>query len=190
MAAGTTTVTDIADAAERQKRLELKALLQKEYKWIDRKWDIVFWITAIFVVAGAADITKQLFAGDWDFWTDWKDPQWWPVITAFATIIIPSGVAISHRRDVHLSVLFYGGLGGALLPMACGGELSDEFRVAHFHRLRWYYSRLDADEDEKLPHYVVRRSASLGGSGVGVQLCAIGSISSTCAVHASCADSG
>jgi methane/ammonia monooxygenase subunit A len=92
MAASTTTVTDIADAAERQKRLELKALLQKEYKWIDRKWDIVFWITAVFVVAGAADITKQLFAGDWDFWTDWKDPQWWPVVTAFATIIIPSAL--------------------------------------------------------------------------------------------------
>ena len=85
MAAGTTT---IAEAAERQRRLELKALLQKQYKWIDRKWDLVFWVTAIFVVAGAADITKQLFAGDWDFWTDWKDPQWWPVITAFATIIL------------------------------------------------------------------------------------------------------
>ena len=77
---------------ERQRRLELKALLQKKYKWIDRKWDIVFWVTAMFVVGGAADITKQLFAGDWDFWTDWKDPQWWPVITAFATIIIPSAL--------------------------------------------------------------------------------------------------
>ena len=51
MAASTTTVTDIADAAERQKRLELKALLEKKYKWIDRKWDIVFWVTAVFVVA-------------------------------------------------------------------------------------------------------------------------------------------
>ena len=119
MAAGTTTVTDIADAAERQKRLELKALLQKQYKWIDRKWDIVFWVTAIFVVAGAADITKQLFAGDWDFWTDWKDPQWWPVITAFATIIIPSalaihsvgGVALPHRCNVHLGLFLSGRVG-------------------------------------------------------------------------------
>ena len=90
MATEAGTVAAIADAAEIQKRLELKALLQKPYKWIDRSWDLVFWVTAIFVVGGAADITKQLFAGDWDFWTDWKDPQWWPVITAFATIIIPS----------------------------------------------------------------------------------------------------
>ena len=40
----------------------------------------------------AADITKQLFAGDWDFWTDWKDRQWWPIITPFAIIIIGSAL--------------------------------------------------------------------------------------------------
>ena len=83
-----TTMTD----EERQKRLELRALLNKQYRWIDYKWDLVFWMTAVFVVGGAADITKLLFAGDWDFWTDWRDPQWWPVITAFATIIIPSAL--------------------------------------------------------------------------------------------------
>jgi methane/ammonia monooxygenase subunit A len=81
-----------AAAAERQRRLALRDLLNARYQWIDRTWDAVFWITAIFVVAGAADITRLLFAGDWDFWTDWKDPQWWPVVTAFATIIIPSAL--------------------------------------------------------------------------------------------------
>src|SRR5208283_2848205 len=87
-AAATTGMT----AAERQKRLELRDLLDAKYQWIDRTWDAVFLITAAFVVGGAADITKLLFAGDWDFWTDWKDPQWWPVVTAFATIIIPSAL--------------------------------------------------------------------------------------------------
>src|SRR5271156_6535482 len=88
------TAPSIAAAAadERQHRLETSDLLNTEYKRIDCTWDAVFWITAIFVVAGAADITKLLFAGDWDFWTDWKDPQWWPVVTAFATIIIPSAL--------------------------------------------------------------------------------------------------
>jgi methane/ammonia monooxygenase subunit A len=71
---------------------ELRALLDRRYVFIDRKWDIVFWITAAFVVAAAADITKLLFAGDWDFWTDWKDRQWWPLITPFAMIIIPSAL--------------------------------------------------------------------------------------------------
>jgi methane/ammonia monooxygenase subunit A len=84
--------TTVADLTERQKRLQLKELLNKRYKWMDYKWDLVFWVTAIFVVGGAADITKLLFAGDWDFWTDWKDYQWWPVVTAFGTIIIPSAL--------------------------------------------------------------------------------------------------
>src|SRR5688572_31028330 len=82
-----------AGTVEEQRRLEgLRQLVTKKYRYIDRKWDIVFWVTAAFVVGAAADITKLLFAGDWDFWTDWKDSQWWPVVTAFATIIIPSAL--------------------------------------------------------------------------------------------------
>ena len=73
-------------------RRQLRDLLNKKYVWVDRSWDIVFWVTAIFIVGGAANITNLLFAGDWDFWTDWKDRQWWPVVTAFATIIIPSAL--------------------------------------------------------------------------------------------------
>ncbi|KWX00979.1 methane monooxygenase [Carbonactinospora thermoautotrophica] len=81
------------DARPPDSRTEaLRALLNRRYRFLDRKWDIVFWATAVFVVAAAADITKLLFAGDWDFWTDWKDRQWWPIITPFAVIIIPSAL--------------------------------------------------------------------------------------------------
>jgi methane/ammonia monooxygenase subunit A len=58
--------------------------------YIDRKWDIVFFLSAALVIAAAGDLTRSLFAGDWDFWVDWKDRQWWPMVTPFATIIIPS----------------------------------------------------------------------------------------------------
>ena len=135
---------DTMSAAERQRRLELRALLNKKYKWIDRKWDLVFWITAIFVVAGAADITKQLFAGDWDFWTDWKDPQWWPVVTAFATIIIPSALQyiqwVAWRFPTgatYTAVCFFmAAWVGRYLSVARRRELSAEFRLADLHRLR------------------------------------------------------
>jgi methane/ammonia monooxygenase subunit A len=70
----------------------LKALVNKEYKYIDRKWDAVFWISAAFIVGAAADITMLLFAGDWDFWTDWKDRVWWPILTPFALVIIGSAL--------------------------------------------------------------------------------------------------
>src|ERR687888_2139940 len=74
------------------KTLELRELPKKKYRYIDRKWDLMFWVTAAFVVGAAADITKQLFAGDWDFWTDWKDRQWWPIVTPFALVIIGSAL--------------------------------------------------------------------------------------------------
>lgn len=77
---------------------ELRALANKKYKYINRTWDAVFWITAIFVVAAAADITKLLFAGDWDMWADWKDRQWWMTVTPFATIIIPSALQYIQWR--------------------------------------------------------------------------------------------
>src|SRR4029453_6269719 len=82
---------EAVSAADAQ-REALRGLLHKKYRWLDYKFDLVFWVTAAFVVGGAADITKLLFAGDWDFWTDWKDYQWWPVVTAFGTIIIPSAL--------------------------------------------------------------------------------------------------
>src|SRR5256885_16703596 len=78
---------------------ELRQLAEREYRFIDRKWDIMFWVTAAFVVGAAANITMLLFAGDWDFWTDWKDRQWWITIPPFATIIIPSALQyIPWRR--------------------------------------------------------------------------------------------
>jgi methane/ammonia monooxygenase subunit A len=70
----------------------LKALVNKEYKYIDRKWDAVFWVSAAFIVGAAANITLLLFAGDWDFWTDWKDRVWWPILTPFALVIIGSAL--------------------------------------------------------------------------------------------------
>ncbi len=87
-------------SAERQ---ELKDLLERghgvldgpsdnNYKYMDRTWDAIFWLTAWPVVAAAGDITKSLFAGAWSMWADGKDRQWWITITPFAMIIIPSAL--------------------------------------------------------------------------------------------------
>src|ERR1700694_1755161 len=85
-----TSAVEVAKAEAR--REELRGLLHKKYRWLDYKFDLVFWVTAAFVVGAAADITKLLFAGDWDFWTDWKDRQWWPIVSPAAFIIIPSAL--------------------------------------------------------------------------------------------------
>jgi methane/ammonia monooxygenase subunit A len=85
-----TTTEEQLEQAQQFERL--KALVDKPYRWIDRKWDAVFWISAAFIVGAACDITLLLFAGDWDFWTDWKDRIWWPILTPFALVIIGSAL--------------------------------------------------------------------------------------------------
>jgi methane/ammonia monooxygenase subunit A len=77
---------------------EIRDVVFRKYRFIDRKWDFMFWFTAAFVVGAAANITHLLFAGDWDFWTDWKDRQWWMTVTPFATIIIPSALQYIQWR--------------------------------------------------------------------------------------------
>jgi methane/ammonia monooxygenase subunit A len=79
-------------------RAQLEQLLNRKYRYIDRTWDAIFWLTAWPIVAAAADITKLLFAGDWDMWADWKDRQWWITITPFAMIIIPSALQYIQWR--------------------------------------------------------------------------------------------
>ena len=85
-------MSDTGTLEQDQQFERLKALVHKEYKYIDRKWDAVFWISAAFIVGAACNITLLLFAGDWDFWTDWKDRVWWPILTPFALVIIGSAL--------------------------------------------------------------------------------------------------
>ena len=52
--------TATAISAAEAERQELRGLLHKKYRWLDYKFDLVFWVTAAFVVGAAADITKLL----------------------------------------------------------------------------------------------------------------------------------
>lgn len=59
---------------------------------ISRKWDIMLVISVLFIVPPAMMVTQFLLVGDWDFWADWKDRQWWPTITPPVNIIVPSAL--------------------------------------------------------------------------------------------------
>jgi len=95
----------------------------------------VFWVTAIFV-RGRGGYHQTAVRSDWDFWTDWKDPQWWPVITAFATIIIPSalqyiqcGVRFPTVRTYTSVCFFLAAWVGGYFSGMCR-RATDELRVA------------------------------------------------------------
>lgn len=55
-----------------------------------KKWDVLLILVLVPAFAAIAHITHMLIIGDWDFWADWKDRQWWPLLSPVVGIIIPA----------------------------------------------------------------------------------------------------
>jgi len=62
------------------------------FKALDRKFDLLFLASALFLVIAGMQVTRILWGGDWDFWSDWKDRQWWPPIASSANIVVPAAL--------------------------------------------------------------------------------------------------
>lgn len=52
-----------------------------------RRFDLPFGVTIFLLAMGAAHVNNMLLAGDWSFWADWKDRQWWPLVTPAVTMV-------------------------------------------------------------------------------------------------------
>ena len=55
---------------------------------LSRRWDFLFIFAAAFLVMGAFHVNQMLFAGDWSFWADWKDREFWPLVTPAVGMIV------------------------------------------------------------------------------------------------------
>ena len=54
---------------------------------LSRHIDYIYFIPILFVtIVGTFHMHFDLLAGDWDFWIDWKDRQWWPIVTPITAI--------------------------------------------------------------------------------------------------------
>ena len=59
---------------------------------IARAFDYLTLVPIILVLTGAFHLSMILTVGDWDFWMDWKDRQWWPLVTPLMAITFPAAV--------------------------------------------------------------------------------------------------
>ena len=59
---------------------------------LSRAYDYLILVLALFLLIGAFHLHVALTAGDWDFWVDWKDRQWWPLVTPLMMITFPAAV--------------------------------------------------------------------------------------------------
>ncbi len=59
---------------------------------LTRAYDYLILVLALFLFIGAFHLHVALTVGDWDFWLDWKDRQWWPLVTPLMMITFPAAV--------------------------------------------------------------------------------------------------
>jgi methane/ammonia monooxygenase subunit A len=59
---------------------------------LTRAYDYLILVLALFLFIGSFHLHVALTVGDWDFWQDWKDRQWWPLITPLMMITFPAAV--------------------------------------------------------------------------------------------------
>lgn len=64
----------------------LSGLSPQSQRW-SRTFDLLIIVIAAFLIWAVSHINFLLFAGDWDFFIDWKDRQYWVLIMPITTII-------------------------------------------------------------------------------------------------------
>lgn len=73
--------------ANDQAVLDVAGMSPKIAKW-SRTFDIIVVVVAALLVWSVSHIGFLLLGGDWDFFIDWKDRQYWVLITPFVTLMM------------------------------------------------------------------------------------------------------
>lgn len=60
---------------------------------LSRTFDYLVAVTLVLALIAANHIHAMLTIGDWDFWVDWKDREYWVTITPVLLIVFPAGVS-------------------------------------------------------------------------------------------------
>lgn len=71
---------------------------------LSRRWDVLLLVGAVLLIAGAYHIEQMLFVGDWSFWADWKDREFWPLVTPAVGMIVPAAVQYIAWSQLRLPV--------------------------------------------------------------------------------------
>ncbi|MGO9774385.1 MAG: methane monooxygenase/ammonia monooxygenase subunit A, partial [Roseiarcus sp.] len=92
--------------------LEIAQPYTGEKARLSRAYDYLILVLALFLFIGAFHLHVALTVGDWDFWVDWKDRQWWPLVTPLMMITFPAAVQAVLWTHFRLPL-------GATLCIAC-----------------------------------------------------------------------
>ncbi len=72
------------------KTTEEKAALQNK---LERSTDVFILTAVFFAIAGATPFVMAVTMGDWEYWVDWKDRRYWPLVPIVLLMIFPAGLS-------------------------------------------------------------------------------------------------
>lgn len=76
----------------------------REIAKISRAFDYLMLVPVVLVLIGSFHLSIILTIGDWDFWLDWKDRQWWPLVTPLMGITFPAAVQYALWKHFRLPI--------------------------------------------------------------------------------------
>ena len=76
-------------------------------------------------------VSQMLYMGDWDFWVDWKDKLWWPIVGPASALLV---TAVGHYLAWHYLRLPLGATFAAVFVLI-GAWMS---RIFSFYGLEYY----------------------------------------------------
>jgi len=106
---------------------------QRWSRWaaaLSARLDIVISIIIVLAITAAFHLHFQLLAGDWDFWVDWKDRQYWVTLTPIVAITFPAALQYVLWEKFRLPI----GATLSITCLMCGAWIA---RVFGFHM--WSY---------------------------------------------------
>lgn len=89
------------------------------------KVDILIITLLVLLLSGILAFHFALTVGDWDYWIDWRDRRWWPLVTPLSLTVFPAVFSVLAWKKFRLPVV------GTLIMVAFAGS-SWMSRVVNF----------------------------------------------------------
>lgn len=95
----------LAAAETKARLLDLKSLDNPKAMKLYRRFDgIIILILFMFFILGI-QIQFTLTAGDWDYWIDWRDRRWWPLVAPFSLLLFIAPFTYGIWARVRLPIM-------------------------------------------------------------------------------------
>lgn len=71
-------------------RMESAVITSEQQLFVYKNIDILFLPIFLITLGSVSMFLVSLTIGDWDYWQDWRDRRWWPLLTPFSLITTPA----------------------------------------------------------------------------------------------------